>query len=198
VLDDGTGGTRDVIGLTTRGTATGTQSGELAMALFVDQGNSPFTGDLDGDPPQIVGFAARIAVNPAVLADNRLLVQFDLDHTLGDAARPEHILAQLNAMTFVSGTSPAANAGRHQLNGTLEQLIGQTLNYHGTMIGSAFSARDNRLLTLETITTQMEEEYGVNVDEEMARLTELQSAYAANARVVSVVKELLDTLFAST
>jgi flagellar hook-associated protein 1 FlgK len=198
VLDDGTGGVRDVTGLTTRASATGTQQGELAMALFVDQGNSAFTDNLDTDPPQIQGFASRISVNPAVVSDNRLLVQFDIDHTLGDAARPEYILDQLESMTFVSGTSPAANEGRHQLNGTVEQLIEQMLNYQGTTIGSALTARDNRQLTLDTITTQMESEYGVNMDEEMARLTELQSAYAANARVVSVVKELLDTLFAST
>lgn len=198
VLDDGTGGIRDVTGLTTRGSASGTQQGELAMALFVDQGNSAFTDNLDTYPPQIVGFAARISVNPAVISDNRLLVQFDIDHTLGDAARPEYILNQLNSMSFVSGTSPAANEGRHQLNGTVEQIIEQMMNYQGTTIGSALTARDNRQLTLDTITTQMESEYGVNLDEEMARLTELQSAYAANARVVSVVKELLDTLFAST
>ncbi|MHA6297742.1 flagellar hook-associated protein FlgK [Devosia sp. CAU 1758] len=198
VLDDGTGGIRDVTGLTTRGSATGTQQGELAMALFVDQGNSAYTGNLDTDPPQIMGFAARISVNPAVVSDNRLLVQFDIDGTLGDAARPEYILNQINSMNFASGTSPAANEGRHQLNGTVQQLIEQVLNYQGTMIGSALSTRDNRQLTLDTISTQMESEYGVNIDEEMARLTELQSAYAANARVVSVVKELLDTLFAST
>jgi flagellar hook-associated protein 1 FlgK len=198
VLDDGTGGIRDVTGLTTRGSATGMQQGDLAMALFVDQGNSAFTDNLDTNPPQIVGFAARISVNPAVVTDNRLLVQYDIDHTLGDAARPEYILDQLNSMSFISGTTPAANEGRHQLNGTVEQLIEQVLNYQGTTIGSALTARDNRQLTLDTISTQMESEYGVNLDEEMARLTELQSAYAANARVVSVVKELLDTLFAST
>src|SRR5690606_28486511 len=145
--------------------------------------NSPYTGNLDTNPPQILGFAARISVNPAVISDNRLLVQFDIDGTLGDAARPEYILNQLKAMNFVSGQTPAANEGRHQLNGTVEQLIEQVLNYQGTTIGSALSARENRQLTLETITTQMESEYGVNIDEEMARLTELQSAYAANARV---------------
>ena len=40
----------------------------------------------------------------------------------------------------------------------------------------------------------MDSEYGVNVDEEMARLIDLQNAYAANARVVSIVNELLQTL----
>jgi flagellar hook-associated protein 1 FlgK len=198
VLDDGANGTRDVTGLTSRGTATGMQGGELAMALFVDQGGAPFTGNLNTNPPQIQGFAGRITINPAVVADNRLLVQYDIDHTLGDAARPEYVLQQLGSMSFLSGTTPAANAGRHQLHGTVEQLIGQVLNYQGTTIGSALSQRDDRMLTLDTITSQMESEYGVNMDEEMARLTELQSAYAANARIVAVVKELLDTLFAST
>jgi flagellar hook-associated protein 1 len=198
VLDDGTGGIRDVTALTTRGTASGTQTGDLAMALFVDQGNSAFTNNLDTDPPQKLGFASRISVNPAVLADNRLLVQTDIGQTLGDAKRPEYVLNQLKNMSFVSGSAPADNAGRHQLNGTVEQLIGQVLSYQGTTIGTAITAQENRQLTLDTISTQMESEYGVNIDEEMARLTELQSAYAANARVVSVVKELLDALFAST
>jgi flagellar hook-associated protein 1 FlgK len=198
VLDDGTGGTRDITNLVTRGTATGSQSGELAMALFVDQGGAAFTDNLDTDPPQIVGFAARIAINPAVIADNRLLVQFDVGHSLGDASRPEYILDQLKSMSFVSGGTPAANAGRHQLNGTVEQMIDQVLNFQGTSIGTALTAQKDRELTLETITSQMESEYGVDLDQEMARLTELQSAYAANARIVSVVKELLDTLFAST
>lgn len=198
VLDDGLSGNRDITGLTSRGTASGMQTGELAMALFVDQGGAPFTGNLDTDPPQVIGFAARISINPAVLTDNRLLVQFDVDHTLGDASRPDYVLKQLNSMNFVSGTTPAANVNRHPLTGTIEQMIGQVLNYQGTTIGAALSQRDDRMLTLDTITSQMETEYGVDMDQEMARLTELQSAYAANARIVAVVKELLDTLFAST
>jgi flagellar hook-associated protein 1 FlgK len=40
----------------------------------------------------------------------------------------------------------------------------------------------------------MDAEYGVDIDEEMARLMELQNAFAANARVVSIVQELLDML----
>ncbi|MFD2646580.1 flagellar hook-associated protein FlgK [Devosia albogilva] len=197
VLDNGSGGSIDVTALTTRTTATATQTGELAIPLFLD-GGVAFTNNLDTDPPQKLGLASRIAINPAILADNRHLVQIDVGQTLGDAKRPEYILKQLNQMSFVSGGAPAQNGGRHQLNGTVEQLIGQVLSYQGTTIGSAITAHADRQLTLDTITTQMESEYGVNIDEEMARLTELQSAYAANARVVSVVKELLDALFAAT
>lgn len=198
VVDDGAGGSIDITKLTARSTATGTQTGDMAVPLFVDQGNTAFTDNLDTDPPQILGFAARISVNPAILGNNGLLVQSDIGTSLGDAARPNYLLNQLSSMTFVSGGSPSANMGRQQLNGTLEQIIGQVINFQGTSIASALRTNDDRKLTLETITTQMETDYGVNIDEEMARLTELQSAYAANARVVSVVKELLDTLFAST
>jgi flagellar hook-associated protein 1 len=35
---------------------------------------------------------------------------------------------------------------------------------------------------------------GVNIDQEMANLLNLQNSYAANARVLSVVKQMLDTL----
>ncbi|QQR40265.1 flagellar hook-associated protein FlgK [Devosia rhizoryzae] len=193
----GGGGTIEVTKLTTRSTATATQAGALALPMFLD-GGSAFTNNLDGTPPQKLGFAARIAINPAILSDNRALVQTDIGQTLGDAKRPEYILDQLKSMNFVSGAAPASNGSRYQLNGTVEQMIDQVLNYQGTTIGSAITQQQNRQLTLDTISTQMESEYGVNVDDEMARLTELQSAYAANARVISVVKELLDALFAST
>ncbi len=47
---------------------------------------------------------------------------------------------------------------------------------------------------MDALTTRMDAEYGVNVDEEMSRLLELQNAYAANARVISAVQDLLDRL----
>ena len=190
------GGDFKVNTLVSRTTATGA-AGELGLSMFTDQGQ-PFTNNIDTDPPQKLGFAARIAINPDLLSDNRLLVQLELGGTLGDATRPEYLLDQLSAMNFVTGGSPTVNSGKMPLNGTLGDMIGQVLNFQGTSINSTLSNRDDRQLTLDTIMDQMESEYGVNVDEEMARLMELQNAYAANARIISVVKELLDTLFAST
>jgi flagellar hook-associated protein 1 FlgK len=193
VLDDGPEGARDVTALTTRGTATGVLQGELAFSLFTD-GAKAYSGSTEGNPSQIVGFASRIAINADVLSDNRLLVQFDLGTSLGDASRPEYVLQQLQGMSFVSGTTAASNYGRHQLSGSLEQIVGQVLNFQGSAIGNAQRVSDHRQLTLDTISEQMEADYGVNMDEEMARLTQLQSTYAANARIISVVQELLDTL----
>ncbi|KRA45548.1 flagellar hook-associated protein FlgK [Devosia sp. Root635] len=198
ILDDGAAGKTDVRTAVAGSSSTSLQGSGLGLNLFVDQGNSAFTNNLDTDPPQKQGFAARISINPAILADNRLLVQYEVGGTLGDADRADYVIDQLSKMQFVSGGNPAANTGRFQLSGNLSELISQVVGFQGSTINAAITKNDDRQLTLDTIVDQMESDYGVNVDEEMARLMELQNAYAANARVVSVVKELLDALLAST
>lgn len=188
-------GAAQVTGILARTTPGAAQGEGLGFSLFVDQGNQGFSNDIDRDPPQKLGFAGRISVNAALVADNRLLVQHEVGGTLGDSARPNHFLDQLGSMRFVSGGDPGAEPGRFRLGGTVGELISQTIAFQGGSIAASVSRRDDRLLTLETITRQMEVEYGVNIDEEMARLIELQNAYAANARVVSIVQELLAELF---
>ncbi|WP_371808891.1 flagellar basal body rod C-terminal domain-containing protein [Ruegeria sp. HKCCC2111] len=41
---------------------------------------------------------------------------------------------------------------------------------------------------------QIEAEQGVDTDQELQRLMQVEQTYAANARVISVVDELLETL----
>ena len=198
ILDDGATGNTDVKSAVARSTSAGLQGAGLGFNLFVDQGNAAFTNNLDTDPPQKQGFAARISVNPAIVANNQLMVQYEVGGTLGDADRADYIISQLEDMKFTSGDNPAASAGKFQITGNLGELISQVVGFQGSNINAALTKADDRQLTLDTVVDQMESEYGVNVDEEMARLMELQNAYAANARVVSVVKELLDALFATT
>ncbi|HEV7345661.1 MAG TPA: flagellar hook-associated protein FlgK [Devosia sp.] len=197
ILDDGALGSTDVKSAVARSTSTGLQGAGLALNLFVDQGNSTYTNNLDSDPPQKQGFAARISINAAVVANNKLMVQHEVGGTLGDADRANYIISQLDSMNFTSGGNPAANKDKFQLTGTLGEVISQLVGFQGANINAALTKADDRQLTLDTISDQMQSEYGVNLDEEMARLMELQNAYSANARVVSVVKELLDALLAS-
>lgn len=197
VLDDGLASNIDIKSASARTTSTGLQGAGLGFNLFVDQGNSAFTNNMNGNPPQMQGFAARISVNAAIIADSRLLVQHEAGGTLGNADRAAYVIAQMDTMSFVSGGNPAASSGKFQLSGNLTEIVSQVISYQGASINAANTKRDDRQLTLDTIVDQMDSEYGVNVDEEMARLMELQNAYAANARIVSVVKELLDALFAA-
>ncbi|MCS6759096.1 MAG: hypothetical protein MO852_08810 [Candidatus Devosia euplotis] len=88
ILDDGATGNTDVKSAVARSTSTGLQGPGLALNLFVDQDNASYTNNLDSDPPQKQGFAARISVNTAIVANNKLLVQYEIGGTLGDAGGP--------------------------------------------------------------------------------------------------------------
>lgn len=178
-----------------RTTATSTQDGNLALPLFLDaNGNGvPYTGAVDG-LGQKMGFAGRIQINAAVVADNTLLVKYNGAAGSGDSARVDLIVDQFKTMKFASEYRSSPELGNFRLNGTLSDIVNQTVDYQGATISDALSKADAQSLSLESLTSRMTETYGVDVNEEVARLMELQNAYAANARVVSVVQQLLDTL----
>jgi flagellar hook-associated protein 1 len=189
VLDDGIGSSTDVLSLESRHTVSGTQTGERALSLFVDNNNLDYTGALDG-VGQKMGFASRIRVNQAVLNDSKLIVQFQPGGSLGDASRVDRLTANLDGMRFAGG----ADRSGFRLAGTVSDLINQTINYQGNAASTALDDRDTQALTLDALSERLDAEYGVDVDEEMARLMELQNAYAANARVVAAAQQLIDAL----
>ena len=113
VLDDGAAGTTTVSRCSTaRSTATGLQNGELGLNLFVDCGNADFTNTLGGKPAEQLGFAGRIAVNSAIVADNKLLVQYQPGGSLGDAARRRYLVDQLQSMRSRLGAAAASGTRR--------------------------------------------------------------------------------------
>jgi flagellar hook-associated protein 1 FlgK len=193
VLDDGASNTTDVSSVTARTTVAGTQGNGLALSLFVDSGNADFTDAIAGDP-QRRGFASRITVNSDIRIDNRLLVQYASGGSLGDASRAEYLRDRLGTARFVSQSSANAIDGNFRLSGTAGDMVSQALNYQGNSAAAAKSNKESRDLTMEAITQRLDEEYGVDVDEEMARLMELQNAFAANARIVSAVQDLINAL----
>ncbi len=193
VLDDGATGQTDVMSLSSRVTATGVQDGGFALSLFTDFNNVPFTDGTEGQG-QRRGFAGRISVNSALINDNRLLVQYTAGGSLGDASRINQLAENLDGMRFAGGLGSLGQSASFRLSGTISDFINQTINHQGNAAAAALSDKETQTLTLEALGRRLESEYGVDVDEEMARLMELQNAYAANARVMSVAQELIDNL----
>ncbi len=192
-LDDGAGANTDIDGLTASYTANNLQDGNLGFGLFVDTANAAFTNSLDGGG-QKIGFAGRISINSAIELDNSLLVKYSSSSSVGDASRANHIWDQLRDVQFTGDISSIKSMGRSQLSGNVGALVSQMLSYQGTSVERTQSVNATQSLSMEALSTRMEEKYGVDVDKEMAMLMELQTAYAANARVMSTVQELLDTL----
>jgi len=101
-----------------------------------------------------------------------------------------------NAATVSNSTSP--------LSFNLVSLNVTNLTYSGLMstiansqssAQSAASTDTTRLTqTTQTLDTRLSSKVGVNMDTEMAQLTVLQNAYAANARVINTVQAMFDTL----
>ena len=193
VLDDGGGGTTDINSLDATHAAQNVQDGTLALPLFVDTANATFTNSLDGIV-QKTGFAARISVNAQVKVDNTLLVKYSATASLGDASRVNRMWDQLSSLQFTGDLSATRSMGQTQIAGTVSSMLSQTLAYQGASVEKAQSVQETRKLAAETMDTRMKEEYGVDVNKEMARLMEFQTAYAANARVLSTVQDLLKAL----
>ncbi|WP_196257676.1 flagellar hook-associated protein FlgK [Pelagibacterium limicola] len=192
MMDDG-GTNSSIAAMTSFVTASGNQSGNAALNLFVDAYGVPFSNSLDGTD-QKIGFASRIQVNSALVSNPNLLVQYDVDVSLGDPTRPRFLLDSLKSMQFTSEKMTSISDGGVRLSGKVGEMIGQMINHQGNVVARAESQYAAVQFTLDTLTQRMSAEYGVNVDEEMARLMQLQNTYSASARVVSVVQELIDAL----
>jgi len=113
---------------------------------------------------------------------------------MGNADRPSFMLSRLDGMRFTSSAAASPDLNGSQLSGTVGQITAQMLNFQGATVAAAQTDQEARALTLEALDARMSDEYGVDVDEEMTRLMELQNAFSANARVITVVQELLDAL----
>jgi flagellar hook-associated protein 1 FlgK len=192
ILDDGAANTTDITSLSARSTVTATQNAGLGLSVFVDNGNVDFTNHLDG-LTQKRGFASRIQVNTDILDNMTLMVQHTAGGSLGDDDRADYLLDRLDTMRFSSYES-TGRGQTYRLSGNVNDLITQMVNFQGNVAATAIDDAETQALTAQTLIERLDAEYGVDVDEEMARLMELQNAYAANARVLSSVQQLLEQL----
>ena len=122
-----------------------------------------------------------------------LMVQFTAGGTMGDDDRASYLLDRLDSMRFATFDAKGKSLG-YRLSGTVNDLITQMINQTGNVAAAALGDEETQRLTMQTLEDRLEAEYGVDIDEEMARLMELQNAYAANARVLASIQELLNQL----
>lgn len=192
-IRDNGGVTSNMLSAVSNTTSTATQGQGLAVSLFTDLGDAPVTGSIDGGP-QIRGLAGRISVNSQIVNDNTLLVQSQSGASLGDPSRVNYILDRLKNAQFTSDKVQTPELGDFRLTGSVQSLVQQTLNYQGGQISAANDNLSTQKVSQAAVQQRMDSAYGVNVDEEMARLMELQNSYAASARVVSIVQQLINSL----
>ncbi len=194
VLDDGAGNKVDVNAASTTKTITALTGG-VEIPLFVDA-QDPYTGAITSLGSQRVGLAGRLSVNAAILADPSKLVvyQASLLTSAGDSTRPSFIYDRLNAAALDFSPESGIGTAVAPFSGSLASFIRQVMSFQGQAADSATSLQQGQDVVVSSLQQRFNDASSVNVDQEMANLLNLQNAYAANARVLSAVKDMLDAL----
>ncbi len=197
IVDDGAGNTTNVTGLNAGITVTGLTSGAPELPFFVDggAGGTPYTGSFDGGT-KLTGFAGRIAVNAALNADPSRLVVYNLapQTPSGDTARPTRLLDALTNTTRAFSVESGVGGPGASFNGNVLAYARRVVETQGANTEAAARLDEGQKTVLASLESRYAETAGVNVDEEMSRLVQLQTAYAANARVITAAKEMMDLL----
>jgi flagellar hook-associated protein 1 len=195
ILDDGAVNKINVDAVSATSTVTALAGGTAELPFFMD-GSTPYTGAIRPAGTQTLGFAGRISVNPSLVADvSRLVVFQTVPQTpAGDATRPNFIYDRLNNAKL--SFSPQAGIGTVStpFNASLHTYIRQVISYQGESAEAAENLKQGQEVVFNTLQQRFNNSSAVNIDQEMASLLNLQNAYAANARVLSAVKEMLEAL----
>jgi flagellar hook-associated protein 1 FlgK len=193
VLDDGAANTTDVNALSVTQTATALANGNAALPLFTD-GGTPFTGAISGVGTQSVGFAGRIAVNPALLSDPSKLVIYGPGIATGDETRPNFIYDQLTSASLAFSPQTGLGSATAPYTGNVGDYLRQVLSVQGAAASNASNLAQGQDVVVNALKQRVSDASGVNIDQEMANLIQLQTAYGANARVMTTISQLFDDL----
>jgi flagellar hook-associated protein 1 FlgK len=195
VLDDGVPDLVNIDALSATVTTDTIQSGDGTLPLFVDgSGNSLYSNVIAGGRQQKIGFAARIAVNSNLLADPSGLININANTLPGDSTRPDFLWQRLTATNQLFSPSTGIGGSGTPYSGSVVSFAQQIITHQSTATENALRLKDGQDVVLNSLQDRMAESTGVNIDSEMARLLQLQNAYAANARVMTAVKELFELL----
>lgn len=123
--------------------------------------------------PELLSDPTRLPV--ATVSDATTLVAGDVAVTGGSGALAQ---AMADALT---------DAGLGTSAGTLVAEV-------GSLLDQAQSAATAKETALTTLTDAFSSQYGVNIDEESARISELENAYSASAQVLTAVQEMFEAL----
>jgi flagellar hook-associated protein 1 FlgK len=195
ILDDGAMNKVDVDAVAATATVTSLTGGSAELPFFLDA-SSPYSGAITAIGPQSGGFAARIAVNASLLANpSRLVVYQTVPLTpAGDAMRPNFLYDRLNGATLAFSPRSGIGTTAEPFGGTVTQFVRQIASRQGEAAEAAASLAQGQDVVLNSLQQRFNDSASVNIDQEMANLLNLQNSYAANARVLSAVKEMLETL----
>ena len=196
VLNDGAGNIVRVDSVTAQQTVTSLSSGSSQLPFFLD-GDKAYTGAISKLGMQSVGLASRITVNKDLVADPSKLVAYQASTAAGDSTRPDFLFQKLAVQSQQFSPNTGIGSANAPFSGSLTTFLRQIISQQGDAASAASNLKQGQDVVLNALQQRFNESSSVNVDQEMANLLTLQNSYAANARVLSTVRDMLDILLKS-
>jgi len=155
--------------------------------------NDFFTGDATVSLARNIAVRAAIVQTPALVSHTELLAAAalagDTAVTAGGTA-----IGQRLAAKFDEALAYAAAGELGATTATFADYSAQILSVNAAQAAEAGDSLAFKQTLYADIKFRADSVAGVNIDEEMANLIQLQNAFAAVARVITVTSELMDTL----
>lgn len=194
-LDDGAAGNSDINAVSATVTPAALADGSTGMALFVDNagGGTVFSNN-PGNPPQKTGFASRIQINPAIVANDTLLVSYGPGVQMGDATRPLDLLQRLTSNSRTFAPEAGIGSSTSPYSGSIDEFARRIVSFQSSQSANATRDAEAQQVVTTSLQDRFDAQTGVNIDDEMSNLLLLQNAYSANARVITTISQLFDVL----
>jgi flagellar hook-associated protein 1 len=174
-------------------TTSSLTSGSAPLPLFTD-GNSLYTGAITAAGSQMTGYAGRIVVNPAVVANPASLTDYSASTASGDTTRADYINSQLTTGSFTYSPQTGLGGSSSPFTGTITNYMSQFLSQQANGATNATQLQQGQDVVVNTLQQSYDATTGVNMDTQMSNLISLQNAYSANAHVMAVVQSMFTAL----
>jgi flagellar hook-associated protein 1 FlgK len=153
-----------------------------------------FNDLLTGSGASDIGVSSKLTSDPgglptAVLSTTATLAVGDLALASGDST-----IADKLSSLLTSSVSFAATGGQAAKSVSLSSYASSFVSGAATMIAAASTQSASSTAASDAATSRLQNLTAVNIDEELANLTQYQTQYEANAQLISMVRDLFDTL----
>ncbi|KAA2237578.1 flagellar hook-associated protein FlgK [Salinarimonas soli] len=164
-----------------------------APPLFTDRFSTDTTyGGVHPSTLQVTGLAQRLGVNPGLLGDPKTINGFTA--LPGDATRATAIVDNLTRAARAFTPATGVGGANATYAAPVTDFARRVVETQAANAESAGRLDEGQRIALSSVEARFADKAGVNIDEEMAQLVQLQTAYGANARVMSAVRDMLDML----
>lgn len=168
-------------------------TGYPQIALFTDGASALYTGSVDSSA-QITGFAQRIAVNTNLTNNSAYLTASGASDLTASGTRAQALFTSLTVTPQTFSSASGIGGVTAPYSSSVSQFAQDIISAQGAAASAATSLDSTQQVALSTAQSRFSASAGVNIDSEMSNLIALQTAYGANARVLTAARDMLNQL----